>query len=1475
MQFRFEIAEKGEKKKNRQTHYRRMLCFFMMVVLLCSGCGSIILSGNLEFSANAPIQPLPASQTEKKIEQMTFGAVQTEKYGVDGKDAFVVLPGHLCPADIPKLNEKVQEYNDNDKHPDKKSMYRADFKVLDYNNNIGRFVYAYYTPYIRYDKEQKDEEGNMVMAPKATMDSRFIELGNTGMAKTMDVLKVDTLNAAMNAKADGFTPEHVTSEEDLDGGVLVLMSYDPENKDYTVFLSTTYSASENAANDNRCIVGMAGLDAGIDEGEANSAGGLIDKEEALSDSNQKNYYVYAHDHLYLFKEDGTLIYSSNYKSVVESKAKEMAETYGHYEYSRYTVSNVEIDGKGIPYFTLDMEVSHSDFSKADVEANNIINNDKDYEEKDDTGEGDAAEDVGGVTYFHGTFACLRANIGGSNGMGFMSELTDTALTNLQKDEYCVSENVVEYTKARETKEVEVTQTVTRPVTQASSGGNATGNNTEGQSESDEETAAEGQTESVEETATEGQTESVEETVTVQQTETLEETMSRLKSQLEAEDAANAWNKTDAAKSQRDAYLVSAEFVNEMNTGFSDFTAGSGDVIYHLCGGSNGRNVVMQNKDGSTAGTWEYHTNNYSYEHYYFLWFSHTVYVRYGRRFLQSELIGGLAGYLNRGFYLPALKPGAYGGKDWAYYDIANYAERNGEYRYNTDQWLKGHAQPLVSSRYFESRYSDSTNRLVADNNGALWYAYANAAEPSGFTKWYIATQMSGSRYYYNNTLDSKFSIPWDDNTVITSGFPVTDSDGSSWYQTYNINSMLRDNLPYVMVYREYKGADGSTQRTYMPISNDDNCLYILPVMTLEKTQEITLYKKYYLKDEKGNKHLYYTREQKVTVPAQYKMEFPANCFVQEMGDTWVGNRVKAADEELEALTYFTVKGQRLAEDSLWDWGQRDSFPIYDNASDEHMETKTRYTWWWGWYYKNNNFWNFYNGADSDKYFTTVETKRDGKDGLIYDRMVPGEVQDLGVWKLGDEKIIAVFTDQVIRFYKKETGTKKPKFGKYRAVAEVRIDELRSLASAYMLKELGDNSSLQGSYGTHSLENRAMDALNSDEGMYQLDAKNILPVKNDLSKFLYFSADGGLHLLYLVKPPLSGSDIKDWHRQGRVMNLLQGTYYNVFSDTGDNYKVVGFQTQKFSYTGADLCMAKMYDLDLNTMVANKSSNAVQDYMTSLRNAYLTGTHTISISVNEAGGVVGKVVTPGSNDVDFQRGKVLLTGEGQSDYNAAYNLLVSICKEYGMSAPSPADVDYLKELRETYRTQRSALKEMYTFLGIDSTKLADNWIYVQYEGRVFNAAYESILEETMIEIVLSDNYLNEDITPRLNGIAGMVGVHAYDATRDGPADQLKFTDVTGQYVDELANYRALYKKWVLDNKVTSLAVTALSDKDLEDKIDALTEEMKQRNATLAPGQAKETMSEQMKNENTSAISGMDFYKEVSDILEERYIKTLDSQ
>ncbi len=1429
MQFRLEIADQGKKDRNRQKHNKCMLCFFMVIVLTLSGCGSIILNGNLEFSANAPIQPLQPAQREKEMEKLTFGATASEKYNISGNPAFTILPGHLCPADIPTLNEVIQNYNANAEPKDKKSLYRADFKVIDYNENTGRFVYAYYTPYIKKMTEKTDVSGNTVMVPQATIDENFIELGNLGLAKLMEVQNVTSLSAARTGKATNFSPEHVNGEDDLDGGVLVLMSYDPLYRNYTVFLSTTYSASENAANDNRCIAGMAGMDQGIDESAAKTSGGMINENQVLPDSSKKNYYVFAHDHLYLFNEDGGLIYSSDYKAVIESKAKEMAKTYGNYTYSRYTVSNVEIDGKGIPYFTLDMEVSNKEFAKADAEAEEIINNDKDYEEDEDAGEGDAAEDVGGVTYFHGTFACLRANIGGTNGLAFMSDLTEDTLTALQNEEYTVSRNVVDYTTVRTSEEKQVEKTI------------------------------------------EGNTPSENKTVMVTETEyePFADTMSRLKASMESTDKSTVWSTTQAAKEQRDNYVVQKDVVGLLGNGFTEFCAGSGDVKYYLCGGATGREVNLKHRNSSQDFTFGFALNNYSYEEYYFLWFSKTRYVTFGRRDLQNRMIGALSGYLNQGYMMPALKPGNYPGLDWADYNIGNYAERNGQYKVTDALWIKGHAQPLVSSGYFSSGITVGGNRMVPETDGALWMAIPNPDEPSGFKTTQLAQnfQCSQSRYYYNRTLDTSFRIASGSSDWITSDFAKN--------QQFSVDTMLRDNLPYVLVCREYKESDTSTKKNYLPISNDDNYLYILPVMTLQKTQDITLKTNYYLRDEAGKEHLYYTREQKVTIPAQYKMEFPDKCFVQEMGDTWVGNRVKAADEELEALTYFSITGKRMAEDSIWKWYLRNDFPIYDNASNEYISSVETYHRWWGVYYMSNAFWNFYNGEDKDKLFTTVEVKRDGKNGLIYDRMVPGEAKDLGIWKVDGKNIVAVFTDQVVRFYKKDTGAKSPKFGAYRAVAEIRIDELRSLASAYMLKEEENNSSIQGSYGTHAMSERASEALSSDDGMYQLDARNILPVKGDLSNFLYFSADGGLHLLYLVKPPLSTSDVKDWHRQGRVLNLLEGTYYNVFAGKGSDYKVVGFQTQEFSYTGADLCMAKCYDLDLQSMVDKKNATAVQDYMTSLRNAYLTGTHTISLSVNAAGEVEGKVITPDSNNVDFMRGETLLTGE----YAQAEALLDTILKEYGMESISDEEKtrlrDYLKKLRETFRTQRDALKEMYSFLGINSTDLSENWVYVQFEGRVFNGAYESILEETMIEIVLSQNYLDQKVTPRQNGLSGMVGIHAYDEKTDGPAEQLRFTDETRQYVDELAVYREQYKDWLKDNNVTALAVSAINDKELEQKISELTKQMNERNAQLEPGQAQMTMSDMMNKQETTGISGMDFYKATSDILEERYLKMLEEK
>ena len=129
MRFRFELSIVQEKPKNRQAHYKRMLCFFMVMVMMLSGCGSIILSGNLEFSANAPIEPMQLELREQKMQDLTFGSVSSEKYNIGGTQAFVVLPGHLSPADVPVLNEAVQEYNAGISDVSKqKSLYRGDFR---------------------------------------------------------------------------------------------------------------------------------------------------------------------------------------------------------------------------------------------------------------------------------------------------------------------------------------------------------------------------------------------------------------------------------------------------------------------------------------------------------------------------------------------------------------------------------------------------------------------------------------------------------------------------------------------------------------------------------------------------------------------------------------------------------------------------------------------------------------------------------------------------------------------------------------------------------------------------------------------------------------------------------------------------------------------------------------------------------------------------------------------------------------------------------------------------------------------------------------------------------------------------------------------------------------------------------------------------------------------------------------------------
>ena len=68
MQFRFDFLENGKKRdfkaENKWQKRKSLLCFFMLLVFFCNGCGSIILSGDLQFDANAPIEPMQLEEQE-------------------------------------------------------------------------------------------------------------------------------------------------------------------------------------------------------------------------------------------------------------------------------------------------------------------------------------------------------------------------------------------------------------------------------------------------------------------------------------------------------------------------------------------------------------------------------------------------------------------------------------------------------------------------------------------------------------------------------------------------------------------------------------------------------------------------------------------------------------------------------------------------------------------------------------------------------------------------------------------------------------------------------------------------------------------------------------------------------------------------------------------------------------------------------------------------------------------------------------------------------------------------------------------------------------------------------------------------------------------------------------------------------------------------------------------------------------------
>lgn len=177
-----------KKSYDRNTFLKRMLSFFVAfsLVLQLSGCGGGSLVNESmpepikkdEISVNALNQEAP---TKREKEEVDFS---TDRFGVDGVNAFYILPGL---ENIPGA--------------------MACFEVLDYNS-LGEFVYYYVTP--------------------CYADPEEIEEYNSGSRKSGKVEDRDTM------------PDPEGRREDYEYDAEVLMSYNPDSGKYRVMLAKTY-----------------------------------------------------------------------------------------------------------------------------------------------------------------------------------------------------------------------------------------------------------------------------------------------------------------------------------------------------------------------------------------------------------------------------------------------------------------------------------------------------------------------------------------------------------------------------------------------------------------------------------------------------------------------------------------------------------------------------------------------------------------------------------------------------------------------------------------------------------------------------------------------------------------------------------------------------------------------------------------------------------------------------------------------------------------------------------------------------------------------------------------------------------------------------------------------------------------------------------------------------------------------------------
>ncbi|MCR5119169.1 MAG: hypothetical protein K6B44_06060, partial [Lachnospiraceae bacterium] len=550
-------------------------------------------------------------------------------------------------------------------------------------------------------------------------------------------------------------------------------------------------------------------------------------------------------------------------------------------------------------------------------------------------------------------------------------------------------------------------------------------------------------------------------------------------------------------------------------------------------------------------------------------------------------------------------------------------------------------------------------------------------------------------------------------------------DNAYTYAAWSVSSTYRDlekRLPIVMLYGTQLYTDGNRTIGYQTISNNPKTgaskgkyVYCLPKMVADETMTLEIRQPVYIRSH-GQYSYHSELTATVEIPTKYRMVFPESTEIRAKGNVWVGEGLKAL-KGLGCVTYKTSGSSYRA-------NNEPGLPQDDlTGGDLKIQIGQKYTW--------------------------LQQTHLGENGAIFDEGIKGQARDVGIYKTADgvDEVI-MLTDESLRFYKKENG-------EYHAYDEVMMDTLKRV-SGYGLKVEGDvkethvSENAAEKTNTDTMVERVTEkAMDEEEQEYNILADNLMPYTTNRLMICH-EGDG-----------VSVFDLKG----ESLMKVLGGHYYRIYpTKKSGTYVLLGFQTEEYDYTQADISMSKFYTIDLGELVDSESNSNISSYIDELKDIYQSKTHTVRYAGKEGDRKIYEIVDPEeTEDKEYERAVRLFT---DSDTKTIEEL-EAICKDYDVEVTDKMK-EYALDVAGKIRNQRKALIAYYELIGIQmkgERGLPDTWQYLINESEVFTASYEGMLEIMLVEMVLSDDYTDFAVTHPIDSdnLDCLIGVESSGALK----------------------------------------------------------------------------------------------------------------